>query len=361
MTPRDGGLSGKFISFFRLVDACAAPGCPVCRCLLADSRQYLEALLYEHVNDPDTRRRLRAAWGFCNHHTWMLREISDSAFGSAIIYEDMLGVVIQRFERRGRGRDPESPGCWRRLWRLFGRNRRPLLVELHRGRPICPACRERAVAEERYVHVVLGFVSDFQFERTYRRSDGLCVPHALQAVEMGPAGPAEVLMTRTLPKWAAVRRDLSTFVEKHDHRNTLPFTDAERTSSVRAYEALAGAAGVFGSDVAYRSDRIRRPQPPRGDQAVEHPALPAEIAAFERAKLELRIRELTDQYSELSSRAAALHYRLAQVAEDRNRLELNVSGERAANDVSQRLIGELRAEVERLRAELDRARSGTVG
>jgi uncharacterized small protein (DUF1192 family) len=49
------------------------------------------------------------------------------------------------------------------------------------------------------------------------------------------------------------------------------------------------------------------------------------------------------------------------VAEDRNRLELNVSGERAANDLSQRVIVELRAEVERLRAELDRARSGTGG
>jgi len=360
MRPRDGGLSGRFISFFRLVDACAAPGCPVCRCLLADSRQYLEALLYEHVNDPDTRRRLRAAWGFCNHHTWMLREISDSAFGSAIIYEDMLRVVIRRFERRGRGRDPESPSRWRRFRRLFRRSRRPLLVELHGGRPMCPACRERIAAEQRYVHVALSFVNDFQFEHAYRRSDGLCVPHALQAVEMGPADPAEVLLTRTLPKWAASRRNLTTFVEKHDHRNTLAFTDVDRTSSVRAFEALAGAAGVFGSD-AHGSKRIRRPGPQRCDQAAGEPAPPAEIAAFERAKLELRIRELTDQYSELSSRAAALHYRLAQVAEDRNRLELNVSGERAANDLSQRVIVELRAEVERLRAELDRARSGTGG
>jgi hypothetical protein len=177
---------------------------------------------------------------------------------------------------------------------------------------------------------------------------------------MGPAGPAEVLMTRTLPKWAALRRDLTTFIEKHDHRNTVPFTDADRTGSVRAFEALAGATGVFGSD-AHEPTRIRRRRPRRGDREIEQPATPAEHATFERAKLELRIKELTEQYSELSSRAAALHYRLAQVAEDRNRLELNVSGERAANDLSQRVIVELRAEVERLRAELDRARSGTGG
>ena len=292
MTPRGAGLSGKFISFFRLVDACAAPGCPVCRCLLADSRQYLETFLYEHVNDPDTRRPLRAAWGFCNHHTWMLRETSDSAFGSAIIYEDLLRVVIQRFERQGRGRAPESPSRWRRLRRLFGRNRRPILVELHDRRPMCPACREHIDAEQQYLQVVLAFVSDLQFERAYRRSDGLCVPHALQAVEMGPAGPAEVLIAVTLPKWAAVRENLTTFIEKHDHRNTLPFTEADSTGSVRAFEALAGAAGVF--DV-HRSNQVRRPESARG--------------------------------------------------------------ERPADVLSQRVIGELRAEVERLRTELDRARS----
>jgi hypothetical protein len=129
---------------------------------------------------------------------------------------------------------------------------------------MCPACREHIDAEQQYVHVVLGFVSDLQFERAYRRSDGLCVPHALQAVEMGPAGPAEVLMTHTLPKWAAVRGALTTFIEKHDHRNVLPYTEADRMSSVRAFEVLAGAAGVFGID-AHRSKRISRAR--RGPQA----------------------------------------------------------------------------------------------
>ena len=43
--------STKFISFFRLIDACSGPGCPICRCLVADARQYLDSLLYEQVND----------------------------------------------------------------------------------------------------------------------------------------------------------------------------------------------------------------------------------------------------------------------------------------------------------------------
>ena len=75
-----------------------------------------------------------------------------------------------------------------------------------------------------------------------------------------------------------------------------------------------------------------------------------------RGARELRIKELGAQLDEASSRAAALRYRLAQVAEDRNALELNVSGARAANELGRRVIAELRAEVERLRAQLDMGR-----
>jgi hypothetical protein len=238
----------KYLSFFRLVDACAGPGCPVCRCLLADSAKYLEGLLYEQVNDLDTRRRLRAAWGFCGWHTWMLGDIAGAAFGSAIISEDMLRVACRRFEPGGRGTTQDSPGRWRRLLRLFGRGRRPIPVELHDRREMCPACRERIDAEERYLHVMLRFVDDLQFERAYGRSEGLCVPHAVRAVEMGPARQASVLMARTLPKWASVRRDLTEFIEKHDYRSPRAFTDIDRNVAVRAFETLAGAHGLFGSE-----------------------------------------------------------------------------------------------------------------
>ena len=43
----------KFIGYLRLVEACAAPGCPVCWCVIRESRSRLGALLYEQVTDPD--------------------------------------------------------------------------------------------------------------------------------------------------------------------------------------------------------------------------------------------------------------------------------------------------------------------
>jgi ssDNA-specific exonuclease RecJ len=82
--------------------------------------------------------------------------------------------------------------------------------------------------------------------------------------------------------------------------------------------------------------------------------------AFERGKLELRVKELSEQLSDATSRAAALHYRLAQVAEDRNALEVNLSGERGANQLSQRVILDLRREVEQLKAAAVRAAQARV-
>lgn len=349
--------AGRFIGFFRLVDACAKPGCPVCRCLVADARQYLGAILYEHVNDPDTRRRLRASWGFCGWHTWMLREVAEPAFGSAILHEDLLRVLGQRFRREWRAPCSESYGLLGRLRRAIGRRRRPVLVELRDRRPTCSACQESTDAERRYLDAALRYADDPQFDRAYARSEGLCVPHMARALELDSTGVAEPLVTRTVQKWEALRKDLRAFIEKHDYRNTVAFTEGEGLAYLRAFEAVAGAPGVFGRDLP-SSSRRRRRDPFRSDRSPDWPASPEDLAAFDRAKLELRVRELTEQLGDATTRAAALHYRLARVAEDRNNLEKNVSGERAANALGERVIAELRAEIERLRDELARARSG---
>jgi hypothetical protein len=351
---------GRFIGFFRLVDACAKPGCPVCRCLVADARQYLGALLYEHVNDPDTRRRLRGSWGFCGWHTWMLRDLADPAFGSAVIHEDLLRVLGQRVRRQWSVRRPGSPGLLGWLRRLLGQGRRPLLAELRDRRPTCSACQESMEAESRYLDAALRYAEDPQFDRAYARSDGLCLPHVVRVLERDSTGLAEPLVAGTVQKWEALRKDLRAFIEKHDYRNAATFTEAEGLSYLRAFEVVAGAPGVFGKDVRLRSPGQRR-APSRRDRPPDWPASPEDLAVFDRAQLELRVKELTEQLGDATTQAAALHYRLAQVAKDRNNLEMNVSGERAANMLGERMIAELRAEIRQLRDELGRPRPSESG
>ena len=243
-----GTTSTKFIGFFRLVEACDRPGCPVCHCLIADARQYLESVLYEQVTDPGTRARLGRSWGFCNWHAWMLRETSAPSFGSAIVYEALVRAVIERFERVA---EPAAGRRRRRLgWlrRMGGRaTGAATLAERYRARPICPGCRLLVESERRYLEMALQFAGDSEFDRAYERSHGLCVPHVMRALEIddgGAAGPR--LVAHTLPKLADLRRDLEAFVGKHDHRNRQPFTEAESVACARALEAMTGAPGLFG-------------------------------------------------------------------------------------------------------------------
>jgi hypothetical protein len=98
-------VTRKFIGYFRLLEAGAMPGCPVCCCVIEDGRRDLDALMYEQVN-ADTRRRLRATWGLCNWHSWTLSTLGTAKTGSAILYEDLLRVATQRLNERRDRRPP---------------------------------------------------------------------------------------------------------------------------------------------------------------------------------------------------------------------------------------------------------------
>src|SRR5262249_38691636 len=150
-------MTDRYLAYFRLVEAFREPGCPVCRCVSAASRRYLDALVYEQVNDPDTRRRLRASWGFCNWHTWMLVDLPGSTFGAAISREDLRGTPGHGTGRRapGAARRPGAPRAW---WgRLAGATGLPAIVRLHRRRQPCQACLETAEAEARYIETQATF------------------------------------------------------------------------------------------------------------------------------------------------------------------------------------------------------------
>src|SRR3989441_413774 len=146
-------MSEKFIGYFRLLDACAQRGCPACRCVRESGRLHLDALIYEQVTDADTRRRLRASWGFCNMHAWMLLEIESSYLGAGIIYEDLLGLLVRRVRRLGDRSRAVRFASW--LAALGWRRGRPTIAELYRRRDLCPVCANAAEAEDQYLRTLV--------------------------------------------------------------------------------------------------------------------------------------------------------------------------------------------------------------
>jgi len=352
-------MTSKFFSFFRLIEACTQEGCPVCRCLKEHAIRYLDALLYEQVNDPGTREVLHASWGFCNWHAWLARDILLSNLGIGIIYEDLLRRVLGRLHhllvriRRGR-----LTLGW--LSQIVGRVPRIPFVKLWQRRAICPGCRAARDAEPDYLLTILDFTGDPQFDRAFDRSSGLCLPHVLRLAALGAAhSNLATVLERIETKWRRLQTELKSFVAKHDYRTTEPFSDAEARSWTLAIELLAGAPGVFGNDLhSSRPGAEFLPAPRVSPDQSPVPTSDLETLQFEKEKLELRVKELTDQFSEVSSRAAALHYRLWQVLEDRKVLELNLSGEQASTRLLEQTIEELRKEIDRLRAQAEAGSSG---
>lgn len=351
-------MTSKFVGFFRLVDACDHDGCPVCYCLRQDALRYLDALLYEGVNDPGARASLHASWGFCNWHAWMLPEILNSRFGTAIIYDDLLAKVRTRL-RQLLGKMDRRTLNRGGLLRLIGKRSRLPILESWRQKSDCMVCRSGRTSEEAYLGVILDFTGDPEFDRAFERSGGICVPHLLRLSELGRDHPGlEISLKKIDAKWQQLQNRLRRFIDKHDYKATEPFTEEEARSWQQVVEILAGAPGIFGNE--FHPMRLRTPSgaAPVMDRPPEPAAAEQDIEAvrFEKAKLELRLKQLTDQLSEVSSRAATLHYRLWEVLEDRKTLEMNLAGEQAASRLLERTVEELRKEVNRLR-ELSRGES----
>jgi hypothetical protein len=254
-------VSEKYIGFFRLLEACEGPGCPVCAYLEEATRRQVHTLFDEHVTDVTTRQRLRASWGLCNWHAWLAIDTRATASGVAILCEDLLRVCHARLASHHDPRPAKRPGLVTRVrsWLQAIAERAPLgraparlfsrAVAEYRERPRCTLCAQLSDTEAQCLDSVLHFAEDPQFGAAYQRSAGLCVPHLVAAMERGSGAGLETIVSRTLAKWQALRSDLAHFVSKHEYRSSSPITEAESRSYHLALELLAGRRNVFGNDM----------------------------------------------------------------------------------------------------------------
>ncbi|NJF24834.1 hypothetical protein E3E29_04015 [Thermococcus sp. Bubb.Bath] len=80
-------------------------GCPVCRILRSYEESQIDTILYEHVNDPEVRKKFQESLGLCTYHAWKTLKKAYSEpllgpLGVAIIYESILSRYITSLEER---------------------------------------------------------------------------------------------------------------------------------------------------------------------------------------------------------------------------------------------------------------------
>ncbi len=239
----------KPFSYFDVLEACTQPGCPFCRLCEKSVNSYLDALLYEQVNDPDTRGMLHQSLGFCNEHAWRLPEINTGvSLGIAIIYNDLISRVSEKLQHV-------------RYMRPNGFSLRQAQELLDRGKPSeateeavrrlqpqaeCPTCAHRNTMETISLEAMLeALPHDEQMQTALKASTGLCLPHLRRALELTRDEAAfNILLRIVQEKLAGLRADLNEFVRKNDYRFNKEGFGKEGDSWRRAIGIMVGAKGV---------------------------------------------------------------------------------------------------------------------
>ena len=226
--------------YFEVRDALATEGCAFCSLVARSLNRYVSALLYESVNSPPMRQRLRDSYGFCAIHSEMVR-VARSASGAAIIQRDLLQTLARRL-----GEEQSAPSSW--LEDLF---RPPKATKISQLAPdsVCAVC---IVAEERerdYVDVLLAHLDDAEMIAAFRQSSGLCLPHLRTA--LGRAQPLQAgrLKAEQLVIWQRLIAELDEFIRKLDYRFSHEPMGDEGDAWIRALALVAGAPQVMGSRV----------------------------------------------------------------------------------------------------------------
>ncbi|MDX2162050.1 MAG: DUF6062 family protein [bacterium] len=231
--------------FHDLIEACAEPGCPVCRLLRRDVRRQIDTLLYEFVLDQGAQRRFRAGRGLCGAHGELLAE-GRNALGTAALQFAVISDVLDALDSAVRERVPLHSA------RFFkGSGGDALATALDADLP-CMVCAQRDQDERRYAEIIAGGLGDARLLAAYRESDGLCLPHfraVLQAVRglSSHSGDARsqaervravVAIQRAI--WERLKDELAEFMRKSDFHNAAETMGAEADSWRRAIALLSG-------------------------------------------------------------------------------------------------------------------------
>jgi hypothetical protein len=215
------------VGYFDLVADLAKIGCPACHGANRAVWRYLDSLLWEFVNDPGVRGRLRASLGFCREHAITMLAVANkqaASLGVAILYDDLLRAA-------SRVLPSEAPKRRRR-----GGRSTPTLQR-------CKACEigERVASD--YLSVLAKAPDgSAPWKGIRRHGRGLCLRHVLQGLDEASDEEQWARLRDAFRRGEEeLREHLAGFIRKHDYRYAAePVSELEGSSPRRAVFRLIG-------------------------------------------------------------------------------------------------------------------------
>ena len=187
------------ISAGRRYDDSSLDECVLCSLVSAAVTRGIKALFCEFVNDPDLRRDIRSARGFCRDHTRLVAAIGD-CLGISILYADLADQTVERWSRGIAGLTSSA--------RLIGRSRTAP----------CPACDLQAEADARYCSALSSGLSLESVWSALRKRSHLCAVHVEKVAASAKREQGEQLLTLESEKLSKLLAELNEIIRKHDYR-----------------------------------------------------------------------------------------------------------------------------------------------
>lgn len=232
-------------AYFDLIETFAKPGCALCALALRDVDHFLDLLLYERVNEPDSHRAFRASRGLCSEHGGQLVQHKGGALAIAVLYKATVDEVLKVMAQSTV--DGQSQSGFARLLNANGGARGINLADQLEPQGPCMACQLLADSEERYVQVMIQHLADARLQEAYRTSEGLCLPHFRQVLrQVRDSSHLRLLISIQTAIWEKLKAELQVFIDKNDHYRSRESMGVEGDSWQRAIKRMAGERGVFG-------------------------------------------------------------------------------------------------------------------
>jgi len=227
--------------YFNLLDALKEKGCPVCNLAQKSVHMSMDSLLYEHVNDPGTRKEIRKSLGFCNTHAWQFQKFGDG-FGLSIIYNELLGMLNDKISLAGSKKDTINIKA---LLKEFAGGRAKANYQ-EKSKISCPMCNDLRDCEKRYITAFIEGFNEVEFRVAFSGSYGLCLPHIVSVLSTCKDEELiKELLKAESEKICNLRKELDEFERKHDYRFSEEGFGKESDSWIRAIEKMIGKEGMY--------------------------------------------------------------------------------------------------------------------
>lgn len=315
----------RYQIYFEILDSFEGWGCPLCD-LVSKKEQEMISRFVSPICQGE--KRAVSLLELCPSHRVRAKEIlgdgSEAAAHLKKIVAEELRVITDCVKK------PRRP--------IWGRGQKRLLQE-------CPLCRELLSQDRGFCKALIHFLDEMDFWNKFQSAPLLCRDHLRRCIALADDGQGFTrLVEDQRVKLNVLLDDLIRFAA----------TGRNAESNKEALEWLANPKGlalsILPSTPSGRNDNLTELSLDAEDmRSTEEKNADPEALRFENEKLKKKIEDLTNWLDKVETRAASLHYRVAELSEVNKRLEMGYTGANALANGLEKIVQNLKEEIKNLK------------